>query len=234
MVGWGLILDAYAAGDRDGGVSIASRVKCAKGSVAEPDRHLRVRKTPPVPIDPSEDVRAVGEHCQREALIALADDDWHGLYRWTKSWVTSGGGAWLPDTWILYAVSALLKGEPRTAVHALDLGLGTWISGPQDRAALRWCRGVTIWTRLNDPKTALADLDPADDLPDWLVVDRSATIDRCAAAATTSRKRVASVSPSPTLTITHEARGTVAPHVTNRADGDEPSIWVAVAPRFAG
>ncbi|MBO3088838.1 hypothetical protein [Cellulomonas dongxiuzhuiae] len=190
-----------------------------------------------MPIDFGESesagIRALGERCRREALAALAKDDWHDVYRWTKSWVTSGGGAWLPDTWVLYAVSALLKGEPQTAVHALDLGLTTWIIGSQDRAVLRWCRGVIIWTRLNDPKTALTDLDPADALPAWFSAVQSDAIDRCAEDAVKSRKRVPSVSPSPTLATTHEARGTVAPSVINRRDGDELSIWVAVAPYFA-
>ena len=129
----------------------AGRAGCASNA--------QVRETPPVPIDASEttsdDVRAFGEHCRREALVALADDNWHDVYRWTKGWVTSGGGAWLPDSWILYAVSALLKGEPRNAVHALDLGLGKWISGPRDRVALRWCRGDSRLDAAERPEDGL-------------------------------------------------------------------------------
>jgi len=90
----------------------------------------------------------------------------------TKSWVGWGGGAWLTDSWLLYATSALLKNEPKNAIHSLDLGLRTCIEGPIDRAVLTWCRGILVWRLLMDPKTALVDLEAAaDQVPDWLEDD---------------------------------------------------------------
>jgi hypothetical protein len=105
------------------------------------------RETRSVAVDPdtsNNDVSEFGDQCRRKALGAFEDDDWHGVYCWTKGWIGSGGGAWLPDTWLLYAVSSLLQGQPRGAVHSLDLGLGAWIAGAQDRAALRWLRGWIV------------------------------------------------------------------------------------------
>src|SRR5665647_355131 len=145
---------------------------------------------------PGGDVAKWGNECRDRALGALHEDDWRGVYDWTKSWVGWGGGAWLPDSWLLYATSAVLKGEPKTAVHSLDVGLRTWIEGPVDRAVLTWCRGVLVWKRLKDPKTASTELEgAAPQLPAWLVSDVATALECCRQDAAASRKRVPSVTP---------------------------------------
>ena len=182
---------------------------------------------------PGGDVAVWGRDCREHAEIALLADDWRGVYDWTKSWVGWGGGAWLPDSWLLYAASALLKGEPRNAVHSLDLGLGMWIEGPADRALLTWCRGVLVWAVLRDPKTALSDLEAAaGSLPAWLGMDVGSQLQACRASAESSRKRVASVKPRPSLAIPASGRDFVAPQVDVHADGDEPTVWRWVARFF--
>jgi hypothetical protein len=34
-----------------------------------------------------------GAETQRLALEAYESRDWYGIYAWTKSWITTGGGA---------------------------------------------------------------------------------------------------------------------------------------------
>jgi len=133
----------------------------------------------------------------------------------------------------MYATSALMHGQARTAVHSLDLGLGTWLEGRADRAVLSWCRGSVVWTRLNDPKTALLDLELAVAAPPlWLAAGIDGQMQRCTAAALASRKRVASVKPSPDFTGFKHVSHTVAPPAIIRADGDEPVVWPAVSSYF--
>ena len=136
---------------------------------------------------PGGNVARFGMECRERALAGVADGDSRAVHDWTKSWVGWGGGAWVTDTWLLYAVSALIEGKPKSAVHSLDLGLRTWIEGDSDRAVLQWCRGAVIWSALNDPKTALADLTttrPA--APRWLTEDPDGRIDACRQAITKS------------------------------------------------
>jgi len=162
----------------------------------------RLRDILSVPATPSEmtsgEVESWGAASRDRALQTLADEDWRGTYELTKSWVSRGGGAWLPDAWLMYAASALLRRQPKIAVHSLDLALGTWLSGSVDRPAISWCRGLFVWFRLNDPKTALLDLEPAFDLaPQWLGSDLPGQIARCRVEAQRSRKRTASVKSQP-------------------------------------
>lgn len=72
----------------------------------------------------------MGRGVRAKSLAGVENSDWRPVYDWTKSWIGWGGGAWIPDSWILYAVSALLQGKTRIAVHSLDLGLGAWLEGP--------------------------------------------------------------------------------------------------------
>lgn len=171
--------------------------------------------------------------CRQRALAGVADGDWRAVHDWTKSWVGWGGGAWVTDTWLLYAVSALLEGKPKNAVHSLDLGLRTWIEGDADRAVLLWCRGLVIWSALNDPKTAMADLTTAGAaVPSWLTDDPDGSIGACRQAADRSRKRVASVKPAPRLHVPRDGRGFVAPPIGHRVDGSAPLVWEDVKTFF--
>lgn len=182
---------------------------------------------------PGGDVAAWGAHCREKALVGVRDRDWRAIYDWTKSWIGWGGGAWLPDTWLLYAVSALIEGKPRGAVHSLDLGLKTWLAGDADRAVLTWCRGVIVMDRLADPKTALLDLnDAVADVPAWAESDAGDRLDHCRHAASMSRKRVASAQPRPAYEGAENALRVVAPPVGTRADGEEPIVWPAIEPFF--
>ena len=183
---------------------------------------------------PGGDVAGWGNQCRDHALTALDNGDWRGVYEWTKSWVGWGGGAWLPDTWLLYAASAMLKRQPKNAVHSLDLGLKTWIEGPADRAVLVWCRGALVWKVLADPKTAVTDLDLAEPhLPAWLEADVATQVARCQQDARVSRKRVPSVKPHPELSVPPFGRGFAAPPVVTRADGARPQVWDNVARYFS-
>src|SRR5689334_12094392 len=147
---------------------------------------------------PGGDVGEWGRECQANALAALSESDWRGVYEWTKSWVGWGGGAWRVDVWLLYSTSGLLKGEPRSAIHTIDMALRNWIESPINTAVLTWSRGVLVWKRLNDPKTALADLTTAaGQVPNWLEPDTSLRLGACEEAAAVSRKRVASVKSRP-------------------------------------
>jgi hypothetical protein len=133
----------------------------------------------------------------------------------------------------LDAVSALLKGQPKIAVRGLDLGLATWLAGPADQAALTWCRGVIVMDRLRDPSTALLDLRDAHQLlPPWIADEAPERLQRCREAAAASRKRVASVGPRPEFTGADHVRHTVARRVSDRRDGEKPSVWEDVAGFF--
>lgn len=183
---------------------------------------------------PGGDVARWGQECRENALAGVDAEDWRPVYDWTKSWIGWGGGAWIPDTWLLYAVSALLQGQPRGAVHSLDLGIGTWLAGEADRAVLTWCRGAVVMDRLADPKTALLDLEDCHDrLPVWLGQRATARLERCREGAPKSRKRVPSVKPRPTFTGFDHMVGSVAPPVLDRRDGVRPELWARVERYFS-
>lgn len=174
---------------------------------------------------------AWGEECRRTAVASLKDGDWYGSYASTKSWIGYGGGAWILDTWLLYAASALLHGQPRTALHAMDKAMRAWLPHPADRAVLRWVRGQILRIRLKDPKTALDDLRAAvADAPAWLRPMADASLAAAEAEAPKSRKRVAAFTPSPD----HAGRTPdfVAPPLGPRLPGARPGVWDDVAPFF--
>jgi len=182
---------------------------------------------------PGGDVSLWGADCRAKALEGVAAADWRDVYDWTKSWIGWGGGAWIPDTWLLYAVSALLDGKPRNAVHSLDLGLRVWLAGEKDRAALTWLRGQIVMDRLADPKSALLDLeDSVDMLPTWLQSGAADRLKRCRDEAAKSRKRVPSVNPRPAFVGSEDSQDVVAPAVTDRADGSEPETWTQIEAYF--
>ena len=172
----------------------------------------------------STDPAAFGAETRQLALNAYEAQDWHGIYEWTKSWITSGGGAWDIDAWLLYVVSALRQGQPRTAVRSVDLALGVWIEAPEDRAILHWVRAAVVHRSLKDPKTALADYAVAKQgTPSWLVRRLDEDVLRCASDARTSRKRKRSVDPAPQLEP--RDRSFVAPPSTRREPGAVPAVW---------
>jgi hypothetical protein len=182
---------------------------------------------------PGGDVSRWGAECRSKALAGVTAGEWRDVYDWTKSWIGWGGGAWVPESWLLYAVSALLQGQPKTAIHSLDLGTRVWLDGPVDRASLTWLRGVIVMDRLNDPKTALLDLeDSIDLLPSWLSIGATQRVERCRVAATKSRKRVPSVEPRPNCVGSAESAHVVAPPVRDRTDGAEPEGWAEIRPYF--
>ncbi|GAA5195389.1 hypothetical protein GCM10023346_25200 [Arthrobacter gyeryongensis] len=184
---------------------------------------------------PGDDVAAWGAQCREKALAGLEAGDWKAVHDWTRSWVGWGGGAWIPDTWLLYAVSALGQGKPRIAVHSIDLGLKYWLPGPIDQAVLAWCRGVIVMDRLGDPKTALIDLEAAAPLlPVWLAPAAAERLARCREEAAKSRKRTPSVKPRPEFTGPDPVLDSVAPPAAAHHDGDKPSVWETVATFFAG
>lgn len=179
---------------------------------------------------PGGDVARWGSECRAKSLACLVAQDWRGVHDWTKSWVGWGGGAWSPDAWLLYAVSALLNNQPKNAVHSLDLGLRVWLEGPKDQAALTWCRGLVVWNEMKDPKTALLDLEAAaPTVPLWAAAAPQRAIEQCRQAAAASRKRVPSVQPRPKFAGSPPP---VAPAAEYRADGCEPTVWTEISTFF--
>ncbi|WP_143162551.1 hypothetical protein [Couchioplanes caeruleus] len=131
---------------------------------------------------------------REHAMACLRTGDGVGAHRWAKGWIGAGGGPHL-DPWLVYVADALLRGQPRNAVHAVDLAIGGWLPGPQDRATMLYIRGVIVFRRLDDPRTALRDFQPARPaLPDWLAPLAEPEIHACESAAPLSRKRKPSVS----------------------------------------
>jgi len=100
-------------------------------------------------------------------------------------------------------------------------------------AVLSWCRGCVGWAQLNDPKTALLDLELAVAVsPPWLAGGIDGQIQRCSEAALASRKRVASVKPSPDITDSSTSAIPSRRLRLSVSDGDEPVVWTAVSGYF--
>lgn len=158
----------------------------------------------------------------------LAAEDWRGPYEWAKSWIGSGGGARKLDPWLAYVASGMLKGEPRTAVHAVDLALRNWIPDQADRAVLRWVRARIVRGPLRDPKSALADLLLAEQsMPRWLADAALADTQACQKAARTSRKGKPAVSEAPDYVGTDTPVETPSEVV---AAGAKPELWSDILP----
>ena len=169
---------------------------------------------------------------RREAVNALAAGDWYGAYTTAKGWISAGGGAFQLDPWLVYAASALIHGQPKSAVHSVDLALRHWIGDPREQGVLRWVRGMIIWRRMHDPKAALVDLEvAATDAPEWLDVRRD--LADCIAAAATSRERTPSVKAAPAYGGPGSASETVARPHAPRPMGQKPSVWAAVLPHVS-
>ena len=153
---------------------------------------------------------------------AVERDDWYSVYMWSKSWV-SQGGATAPDAWLGYALSGLLHGQPRTAVHSVDLGLRGWIAEPADRAILYWARGAIVEMKLADPKTAQLDYQAAQaHAPEWLAPIVSSALTSCTHAAGSSRKRKPAIGPAPEYSGAHES--TVEPRDGAFTVGEKPQL----------
>lgn len=172
------------------------------------------------------------ERWRHEAVKALAAGDWYGAYSTAKGWISAGGGAFQLDPWLVYAASALIHGQPKTAVHSVDLGLQHWTADSEEQAVLRWVRGMIIWRRMNDPKSALPDLEvAAAEAPGWLD-SANGDLEACRAAAATSRKRTPSVKAAPPYRGPGTAAEIVARPPTSRQLGAMPGVWVAVVVHF--
>jgi len=175
-------------------------------------------------VDPAKS----GLECRDRAVAALCAQDWHAAYEWAKSWIMRGGGAWIAEPWLVYAASAVLHGQPRTAVHSIDLALSHWIADPADRAVLRWVRGCVIRVHLHDPRTALVDFEAAHEAaPEWLVERVAEVARKCRDEAAASRKRKPAVANAPEQLKPSTAP--VAPQVVWIAPGSVPSVWDAVS-----
>ena len=144
---------------------------------------------------------------------------------WSKSWV-SQGGATAPDAWLGYALSGLLHGQPRTAVHSVDLGLRGWISEPMDRAILYWARRAVVEMKLTDPKTALLDYQAAEaHAPEWLAPIVSSALTSCTQAVGSSLKRKPAVGAAPEYSGAGEF--TVEPPDGAFTVGEKPQLMEA-------
>jgi hypothetical protein len=168
-----------------------------------------------------------GIETKRRAMEAYAVRDWQMIYDWTKSWMMSGGGVWMVDAWLLYVISSLLQGWPRSAVHSVDMALGTWIEAPEDRAILHWVRAAVIHRRMNDPKTAIHDYEAASAAsPGWLREQLASDLASCAADAERSRKRKPSVDPAPEFWMSPGIdRDKSGPPTESVEPGSIPSVW---------
>jgi hypothetical protein len=178
------------------------------------------------PIAPEADYR-------EKAINALAAGAWHDAYQWAKGWISSGGGAWIVDPWLVYAASAQLHGQPRSAVHSIDLALAHWITEPRDRAILLWVRGGIVRLHLKDPRSALADLTAAAaEAPAWLADDAEASRQASSLEASASRKRKATIGPAPEYRGPGPAGDTMARPISRRLAGARPLVWDAVVPHL--
>jgi hypothetical protein len=122
----------------------------------------------------------------------------------------------------------VLHGQPRTAVHSIDLALSHWVSDPADRAVLRWVRGCVIRVHLHDPRAALVDFEAAREAaPEWLVERVVEVAKICRNEAAASRKRRPSVVNAPDQLKPSTAP--VAPPVVWIAPGSVPTVWDAVS-----
>jgi len=164
------------------------------------------------------------------AVEALESGEWHPAYLAAKSWISAGGGALLLDPWLIYVASGILHGQPRIAVHSVDLALKAWVQDPPNRAILRWIRGRLIVDWLRDPKTAIDDFTYAEEnSPEWLREEAVMTRSACIEAATKSRKRKPSVEPAPEFTGPSSDREFVErPVGLLPTPGAQPSLWELV------
>ena len=169
-----------------------------------------------------------GDEYRSRIREGLAAQDWRSPYEWAKSWVGSGGGAQLLDPWLAYVASAMLKGEPRTAVHAIDLALKNWIPDKENRAVLLWVRSRIVRVRLKDPRSALTDLRQLQDSgPEWLQGEIARDSVACGVEAERSRKRKPSVQEAPDYVGTATP---VAPPTEEVPPGSIPALWPDVRP----
>lgn len=165
------------------------------------------------------------------AAEGLAERDWRTTYDAAKGWVSRGGGAWIPECWLVHAASGVLHRQPRTGVHALDLALGNWVSAEPDRSILLWARASIVWHWLDDPKTAEADFTAAGTAsPAWLQPRLEHDVEACREAAALSRKRKAAVASAPGYATEPLAHGTVAPREATHEPGVEPELWDLAVP----
>lgn len=65
-------------------------------------------------------------------------------------------------------------------------------------------------------------------LPNWLADQIPHVVEDCRAAASTSRKRVASVKPRPEFIGPDRVRHVVAPVLGERRDGEQPNVWAPI------
>jgi hypothetical protein len=159
---------------------------------------------------------------REQALACLRDGDGLGAHRWVKGWIGAGGGPHI-DPWLADVACDLLRERPRNAVLAIDLAIGTWLPGVWDRAAMLYVRGVIVFRHLDDPKTALLDLDPIrETLPGWLEPLTISEITACEDAAPLSRKRKAAVANARPYLPPLQAVATGDHAHEHRADGDPP------------
>lgn len=174
---------------------------------------------------------AWGQKMREEALDCLSQGDWHGAYEDANSWISLGGGAWILDPWLVYVASAMLHGQPRQAVHAVDIPLENWIADPMDRANLHWVRAAIIHRRLHDPKTALADYERASaTAPPWLYGQIMSDRKACTQEAARSRKRKPSVEPAPEYRGDYAHDIVAPPQGHSPPPGSVPTVWDVVLP----
>ena len=168
----------------------------------------------------------------RERCVDLLErGDWYGLYRAAMSWRVAGGGSWTAEAWLMDVCSALLHGQPRTAVRCCDMALTTWVERPGDRLVLRYVRGLLVARHLGDPARAVDDLDAATAGPSWLAALAVEEVAHAREAAARSRVRVPRAEPSPRFTGAH--RSAVAPPEHPLPDdGAMPPTWALVLPRL--
>jgi hypothetical protein len=169
----------------------------------------------------------------RHRCLELLDaQDWYGLYKTAMSWRTAGGGSYTPEAWLWDTCSALLHGQPKTAVHACDMALKVWVERPGDRAVLRFVRGAVIAHQVRDPMRALDDLAAATQGPDWLIPLASKEHSAATEAAERSKVRKPRVEPCPDFDLPyreliHSSASAPLPEAREPSptDGEQPATW---------
>lgn len=142
------------------------------------------------------------------------------------------GGAYTPEAWLMDVCSAMMHGEPKTAVHCCDMALNMWVDRSGDRNVLHFVRGLVVADHVGDPLRAVDDLEQATHGPDWLRDEANNDLARVNRLAAGSRVKVARVGPAPAydpdyVELIWSLDPTARPPAPDPmpVDGERPELW---------
>lgn len=132
------------------------------------------------------------------------------------------------DPWLIYVASALMRSQPRTAVHGANLALRLWIMPPPDRAILQWVRGAIAHRLLDDAHAAIADFGvAAESVPPWLRAQLLSDLEIARSDASRTKRKRSSLPPSPDFEGPGDVGEKVGRMERPRLVGQRPRSWDA-------